>query len=213
MNERCEKEMSRLSERWARRDVLKAAAALAGTSVLGLASSKTFALGGQKGGRTLAIAYWDGTRFVEASALERGDASLADVVLRMRGFGSDNALLAMDAIASVPDGKSLLQVPFKAWTAPPKGAATTRFQMPVSPANGLEFRGYVSGKSGEEAVSLRLLPGSGAGPKLMAGTYLVLAQPTDWTRLRLDPVEASPLKWADGSAAEMAYLLIDVERA
>lgn len=171
----------------ARRDLLRVGATALGSAALGILPALTPAA--QTTGRasvggataidrlpvtpTVAIGYWNGTRFVAADSLSNGDATLDRARLTLTSVGTPG-IDSLEGYAPVPD---FAKVPFLLWVARPSGVERGVGTVVADPEGGVSLAAVV-GKTRRE---LRLVTGRSTGAKLRAGTYILALGPVDWS--------------------------------
>lgn len=190
----------RLNPKMHRRAFLRGSATIVGASVVGAGAE---ALAPAK--VTLAVAFVDGNRLVNADRLASADQGLKTVTVTITVFDSRASLKAIDAIFPVKAGSAIRPTPYYAYTA--GGAQRVRFTMPVD--SGIEF----SVRLPNGAAPLRLVT-SGVGRKLREGTYVLAEGSPTWGVVRVDRNdEEHPLRTGDGRPVPFSFALLDIEVA
>ena len=199
--------------RMPRREFLCGTAAVLGAAALGLEAAPTSAAPAEA---SLSVAYWTGTRLVDARTLPAGDTSLDRVRLTIHGHSGGDALRAISAYFPLSGEPDAAFTPFHAWAASKHVAPDSRFLMPVSPHDGLLLSAH-----GVTEAFCRLRTDTAAGqPKLHSGHYvLALGSPTG-PGCRFDPdamrLPAGPLtrRTLNGFApVRFGYRVLTVEPA
>ena len=207
-----------------RRAFVRGATCLAGVSMLGIATSaeasvkKTDEHAPGRDGSSLSLAYWDGTRMVDAARLGMGmgDGSLMGSSIRVtvnHHTGSHSTLLGLSALYPINNGSEL--APYHAWAASEYGSSVGVFTMPIGEAAGLSLSiRHKSGGNHTDSDVLRLTAGTDAAtPKLMTGTYVIASRPElSGCTLKTDESEAS-IVLHNGAPAKFDCLIVDVQRA
>ena len=214
---------SSLSEaRLSRRAFVQGAACLAGVSMLGLATSALAsapsadheAVG--RHGSALALAYWDGTRMIDATRLgmRLADGSLLGSHVRVtvnHHEGSHSTILGLSALYPINNGTEL--APYHAWAISEYGSQPAAFTIPVSDSAGLSLsiRHKSGGATATDILGLTLETDSTA-PKLMAGTYVIAKHP-ELSNCQLKTDESgSTVVLNKGIPAKFDCLIVDVQR-
>lgn len=198
-----------------RRSFLTGAASLVGATVMGLPKLARADDGGRGNLKKspVSIGFWDGSRFVSADRLEAGDATLGSVRLDMRGYGSGSVLgsISVSSWASTSTGNGW--APFLAWQAPPQGCGKARFVMPVDTTHGLRISTQEVSGGAASVTDINLIAGTGSGPKIQAGTYVVAVGRVNWDSYHLDTSAAGgPVVAMLGAPALPHYVVVNLTR-
>ena len=202
-----------------RREFLRNAAGVAGALALGWEAERAEAASQQSEGQaepTLAVAYWDGTRLIDAKHLASGEAALihSGVRLRVNSHAGGEALRALNAYY-LTEGNA--HVPYHAWKQSALGHTSARFTMPVTGGDGI----LLSARHDSTETFGRLhTDGSLGQPKLRAGLYVLAVGLTNWAGCHFDPqalaIGAPPLTCRTLSGfvpARFGYRVLSVEAA
>lgn len=189
-----------------RRDVLKGAAALAGA--VALENSAVAQVLGSTA--TISVAYFDGTRLIPADRLPKGDGSLEQVVVSMKGHNKGQ-LHGIDAQFEVRQAKGSKLYPYKAWEP---GSVASEFVMPVSAKNGVRLSVSQRTTKSTATVPLQLQVGTAKGAKLREGTYVIVAGNINWNGYRFEQDDPNgPVLSAGGRPTSLGYVLLDIQRS
>ena len=198
-----------------RREFLRGALGVAGAVALGLETSYAQAEAPQATSM-LSVAYWNGTRLIDARYLVSGDAALnrAGARLRVTGHAGGEALRAIHAHYPVAMNGAETHAPYHAWTRNAQGNVGTRFTLPVTPNAGV----LLSALHDDHETFVRLRTDKTVGqPKLKTGLYVLALGQTDWNGCHLDlDAPGGPLSRRTLSGfvpVKFGYRLISVEPA
>lgn len=200
----------------ARRDFLRGVACLAGAGVVGAASASTsvgtaIGIGANKQVAPLpaapgAVGFFDGSRLTSASSLTAGDPNLQTVQVTVTGFGA--GITSVDLHSEVKGMGS--RAPFHAWTAPPRGLPKSTVLFPIT-SQGLEL----SIQAGSTSTPYVLRSGTGTGPKLRTGTYVIASKPINWSvyELHSNTQDGALELTMGGAPVNFSYVLVVVQPA
>jgi hypothetical protein len=184
-----------------RRDFLLGAAALAVTASLGSQSSAHAEAPASAAyaaapvlHTTLALATMSG--MINPTALNSGALASAVATVKMFGHfipaGAAAALRVVKAHYAMPVNGRIADVPMYAWTTSVGKGKDTLVKVPIAPGGGLLLSVEIAGTTRTED-SYFLIPGSTTGkPKLIAGTYAIIAGSPDLTGCRLTLTSGKP---------------------
>ncbi|MEX0781294.1 MAG: hypothetical protein WD557_01500 [Dehalococcoidia bacterium] len=193
-----------------------------GAALVPVAARSPLIGGGAAAPESLSFGYApaEGGALVHANRLREGDRSLSSsgVQLRVIDFvqppGASGASLAMDVRF-----EPFHEATFRAWQSRDglsAGSSPVGLRVPIDRKAGLRFI-LVRGESSPAAETIegRLIPGSGAGPKLRPGYYAVALDPDhgtlDWRRYAIAIDRGLPtLTGTDGTQPPFVYGLLGV---
>jgi len=186
-----------------RRDFLRAAGLLGAATLGGGALASDLFTSGD---RQVTLAYFDGTTLIPVERIPAGDAQMEAARITVYHHGGSGSIKTLDALFRVPGLKGgLVEAPFTAWVQ--GGTTRTRFEMPVVD-HGLSLR--VNQASSSTSYLLHTI---GAGPKLVAGTYVLVGGGISLKGYRFEPENiGGPLFLPGGAPVTAQYLVLTFER-
>ncbi len=199
-----------------RRDVLRGAAAVAATAVVGLSRGSADAATPSVSKSATTIAYWNGASFVNPASVAPADPSVFGKGARITVIGYSNPnpssppnLKALKARFAIQTTNGTQDVPFLSWVSFPYSIRRSKFKMPVAPVQGLVFS-VDSAANGDEYYYLSLNASAGS-VGLRTGTYIIASGSPDWTSCHITKKNGVPVVMRGKLAANFEYLPIMID--